>query len=75
VRGITLLLFVCLLSSTTLRASEKNTQVIADTVYLKPQRLVEVEPGRRMNVYCLGHGSPTVVFDSGLGKLCTGDCC
>jgi pimeloyl-ACP methyl ester carboxylesterase len=50
-----------------LHASEKNTQVIADPVYLKPQRLVEVEPGRRLNVYCLGHGSPTVIFDSGLG--------
>jgi pimeloyl-ACP methyl ester carboxylesterase len=25
----------------------------------------EVEPGRRMNLYCQGTGSPTVVFDSG----------
>jgi hypothetical protein len=29
------------LPSMPLRASEKNTQVIADAVYLKPQRLVE----------------------------------
>jgi pimeloyl-ACP methyl ester carboxylesterase len=50
-----------------LHAAEKNTQVIADPVYLRPQRLAEVEPGRRLNVYCLGRGSPTVVFDSGLG--------
>jgi len=55
------------LPSMPLRASEKNTRVIADAVYLKPQRLVEVEPGRRLNVYCLGHGSPAVIFDSGLG--------
>jgi pimeloyl-ACP methyl ester carboxylesterase len=60
-------LFACLLSSIALNASEKNTQVIGDAVYLKPQRLVEVEPGRRMNVYCSGHGSPTVIFESGLG--------
>jgi pimeloyl-ACP methyl ester carboxylesterase len=28
--------------------------------------MVEVEPGRKLNLYCTGHGSPTVVFDSGL---------
>jgi pimeloyl-ACP methyl ester carboxylesterase len=58
---------LCVLPSWPLRAAEKNTQIIADAVYLKPQRLVEVEPGRRLNVYCSGHGSPTVIFDSGLG--------
>jgi pimeloyl-ACP methyl ester carboxylesterase len=50
-----------------LHAAEKNTQVIGDAIYLKPQQLVEIEPGRRLNAYCLGRGSPTVVFDSGLG--------
>jgi len=34
--------------------------------YAHPQRRIEVEPGRRMNLYCIGSGSPTVVFDSGL---------
>jgi hypothetical protein len=58
---------LCVLPSLPLRAAEKNTQLISDAIYLKPQRLVEVEPGRRLNVYCLGHGSPTVIFDSGLG--------
>ncbi len=38
---------------------------IDDPVYTKPQRLVEVEPGRRLNIYCTGRGSPTVIFDSG----------
>jgi pimeloyl-ACP methyl ester carboxylesterase len=50
-----------------LRAAEKNTEVISDAIYLKSQLLVEVEPGRRLNVYCSGHGSPTVIFESGLG--------
>lgn len=36
-------------------------------VYLHPQQLVTVAPGRRLNLYCIGHGSPTVLFDSGLG--------
>jgi pimeloyl-ACP methyl ester carboxylesterase len=58
---------IAILGSAFLHASEKNTRVIGDAVYLKAQRVVEVEPGRRMNVYCTGHGSPTVIFESGLG--------
>jgi pimeloyl-ACP methyl ester carboxylesterase len=46
-------------------AAEKAS-VIADTAYTHAQRLVEVESGRRLNLYCLGEGTPTVVFESGL---------
>ena len=38
---------------------------VADA-YVRPHELVEVEHGRKMNLYCKGTGSPTVVFDSGL---------
>lgn len=38
---------------------------IADA-YVRPHQLIEVERGRKMNLYCEGTGSPTVVFDSGL---------
>jgi len=48
-------------------AAEKNTQVIADAVYLHPQQLVTIGEGKRLNLYCKGNGSPTVVFDSGRG--------
>lgn len=34
--------------------------------YTRAQRLVEIEPGRRLNLYCVGAGAPTVVFDAGL---------
>ena len=37
------------------------------SIYAQPQRLVEVEPGRKLNLVCLGKGSPTVVFDIGVG--------
>lgn len=40
----------------------------ASSDYTRPQRLVEVEPGRRLNLYCIGEGSPTVIFDSGLAE-------
>jgi pimeloyl-ACP methyl ester carboxylesterase len=48
-------------------AGEKSTAVIDDVAYEKPQRLVAIEHGRRLNIYCTGTGSPTVIFDSGLG--------
>ncbi len=48
-------------------AMEKRTTLIDDVAYTKPQKLVTVESGRRLNIYCTGAGSPTVVFDSGLG--------
>lgn len=34
---------------------------------MHPQELVVVAPGRRLNLYCLGKGTPTVLFDAGLG--------
>ena len=36
----------------------------ADIVYARPGRLVDAG-GFRLNLYCMGSGSPTVVFDSG----------
>jgi len=38
----------------------------ADIVYGQPGQLVDVG-GFRLNLYCMGSGSPTVVFDSGWG--------
>jgi formylglycine-generating enzyme required for sulfatase activity len=37
-----------------------------DIIYARPGRLVDVG-GFRLNLYCTGSGSPTVVFDSGWG--------
>jgi len=63
-----LIILAILISSSAVAAGEnpKNTKVIDDPAYTHAQRLVEVEPGRRLNLYCLGKGSPTVVFESGL---------
>ncbi|HEX7369745.1 MAG TPA: alpha/beta hydrolase [Rhodanobacteraceae bacterium] len=35
--------------------------------FIRPARLVNIGDGRRMDLYCLGHGSPTIIFDAGLG--------
>ena len=34
--------------------------------YAMPHRLVDVDAGRKLNLYCIGEGAPTVVFESGL---------
>jgi len=35
--------------------------------FTQPQHMVQIEPGRRLNLYCIGEGSPTVVFEAGQG--------
>lgn len=36
-----------------------------DDVYARPGRIVAAADGARLNFYCMGSGSPTVVFESG----------
>ena len=35
--------------------------------YLSPQRLISVQGKRRLNLFCIGRGGPTVLMDSGTG--------
>lgn len=37
-----------------------------DSAYARPQQLVDIG-GRKLNLYCAGAGSPTVIFDAGAG--------
>lgn len=48
-------------------AETPSMEVVPVQAYLTPQHLVAVEGSRRLNLFCLGHGSPTVIFDSGTG--------
>src|SRR5205814_916104 len=43
-----------------------SAEVPADMMYGRPGQLVDVG-GFRLNLYCMGSGSPAVVFDSGWG--------
>ncbi len=65
-RGCCLGFVVALLACSPAVAAEIKSVVIDNPAYTHAQRLVEVEPGRKLNLYCTGKGSPTVVFDSGL---------
>lgn len=39
---------------------------VAAAEYVRPHQLVDVGGGRRINLFCLGSGETTVLFDSGL---------
>ena len=43
------------------------TQLVTDLTYVTPGRLVDIGNGRRMNILCIGAGSPTVILEAGLG--------
>jgi pimeloyl-ACP methyl ester carboxylesterase len=70
IRAVSAIGLLCFLNTSTAAialATDKITAVIDDPAYTHAQRLVEIEPGRSLNLYCTGKGSPTVVFDSGGG--------
>lgn len=46
---------------------ETAEPLVTSSVYTKPQQLVDMDHGRRMNIYCLGSGSPAVILDAGMG--------
>jgi pimeloyl-ACP methyl ester carboxylesterase len=68
VRGLqTAMAFVSVILTTLCVGQELTKPLVTDLVYTKPQKLVDMDRGRRMNIYCLGKGSPTVILDSGMG--------
>ena len=62
-----ILLAWALLTATSSLASQRSAAIIDDPAYTRVHRLVAVDGKRRLNLYCTGEGSPTVLFDSGLG--------
>ncbi|MBX3485301.1 alpha/beta hydrolase [Phenylobacterium sp.] len=48
-------------------AAQAATPLPVETYY-GPHRLVTLPDGRRMNLFCLGEGAPTVVLDAGYGS-------
>ena len=49
------------------QATLPKPAVIDDAIYTRPVRLVDIGGGQRLNLYCLGSGSPTVILDAGMG--------
>jgi pimeloyl-ACP methyl ester carboxylesterase len=64
---LTAMAFVSVILTTQCVGQELTKPLVSDPLYTRPQTLVDVDHGRRMNIYCLGEGSPTVILDSGMG--------
>lgn len=65
---VSALALLALASSATARpADDAPPQSLGADFYAKPSHAVEVEPGRRLNLVCLGSGAPTVILEAGLG--------
>ena len=63
-KGTCIFLLATLIS--TAASPQKAASAPEDIVYARPGQLVDAG-GFRLNLYCMGSGSPTVVFDSGWG--------
>jgi pimeloyl-ACP methyl ester carboxylesterase len=50
----------------TVSASSQPAPTYSWNDYARPHRLIDIG-GRRLNLFCLGSGSPTVILDGGLG--------
>jgi hypothetical protein len=59
------LLSCAILSSLFLGIQAAAGSAPGDDVYARPGRIVQAADGARLNLYCMGSGSATVVFDSG----------
>jgi pimeloyl-ACP methyl ester carboxylesterase len=56
-----------LLASVGIASADPGQALLVDgPTYTQPQTLVEVEPGRRLNLHCTGSGTPVVVLEAGL---------
>jgi pimeloyl-ACP methyl ester carboxylesterase len=59
------LLAACAVLALTGSAAADPASPAALEAYAKPHRLVDIEDGRRLNLFCMGEQGPTVLFDAG----------
>ena len=63
--GVLLAVLICAIAVSGQKATNERS-FPADIIYARPGQLVSIN-GFRLNLYCMGSGSPAVVFDSGWG--------
>jgi len=61
----TILVAATLLAAAT---ASQAAEPLPPSAYIKPAQLVTLPDGRRINLFCLGKGAPTVVLDAGWGS-------
>ncbi len=60
-KSLCVMVFVCCVTPRSSMAAASSQRA-----YIGARQLVTVDGARRLNLVCMGHGEPTVVFDSGL---------
>lgn len=71
-RGVALLGITTLVLAAAAQGDTSTPAVVTDMAFIRPARLVDIGSGRWMNIYCIGHGSPTVILEAGLGDQIRG---
>ena len=59
--------FYTVLAASMLAVLSVHAAPVPDSFYMHAAKRVAVDGTRRLNLLCMGHGSPTVLFDSGMG--------
>jgi len=67
IRRIAYMAAVLLAFATTHGAAAETPAPFDDLGYVSPNRAVEIDGGRKLNLLCVGSGPPTLVLESGLG--------
>lgn len=47
--------------------ANQRSSVVPSDAYTHPQVLIAVDGSRRLNLFCIGHGTPVVILDAGTG--------
>lgn len=66
-RALRVVVAMATILATVASAAQDPGAVVTDMAWIEPASLVDIGGGRRLNLYCIGHGSPTVLFEAGLG--------
>ena len=64
---VSALALLALTSAAAARPADEPPQGLGPDFYASTRQAVEVEPGRRLNLVCLGQGSPAVMLEAGMG--------
>lgn len=68
--GIAVLFCICWIVAAAAHAAtamNHGASMVSADRYLRPQQRVQVEAGRTINLFCMGHGAPVVLLNAGLG--------
>jgi pimeloyl-ACP methyl ester carboxylesterase len=64
---VSALALIALTSYAAAQPAKDALPALSPDFYAKTHQAVEIEPGRHLNLVCLGQGAPTVILEAGMG--------